>query len=80
MAEAIGAAAALAERTDDDRYLEWYDHCWDYAAETMVAPSGNWYERVDADNEPYPTGDGAAVEPGYHPIGACYESLRSFGE
>ncbi|WP_324760311.1 AGE family epimerase/isomerase [Haloarcula sp. GH36] len=80
VAEAIGAAAALIERTDGDRYREWYDRCWEYAVETMVAPSGNWYERVDADNEPYPTGDGPAVEPGYHPIGACYESLRSLGE
>ncbi|MBV0925578.1 AGE family epimerase/isomerase [Halomicroarcula limicola] len=80
VAEAIGAAAALAERTGDERYREWYDRFWTYALDTMVAPAGNWYERVDADNEVYPTGDGPEVEPGYHPIGACYEGLRSLGE
>ncbi|QIO21388.1 AGE family epimerase/isomerase [Haloarcula sp. JP-L23] len=80
VAEAIGAAAALAERTDDDWYREWYERFWEYALDTMVAPTGGWYERVDADNEAYPAGDGPAVEPGYHPIGACYESLRSLGE
>ncbi|WP_276273454.1 AGE family epimerase/isomerase [Haloarcula litorea] len=77
VAEAIGAAAALAERTGDDRYREWYERCWDYAVETFLAPTGDWYERVDADGDPYPVGDGPAVEPGYHPIGACYETLRS---
>jgi len=79
VAEAIGAAAALAERTDDDAYREWYHRFWNYAVETLIAPSGTWYERVDADTEAYPTGDGPAVEPGYHPIGACYEALRSLG-
>jgi mannose/cellobiose epimerase-like protein (N-acyl-D-glucosamine 2-epimerase family) len=77
VAEAIGAAAALAERTGDARYRAWYDRFWAYATTHLVAPAGNWYERVDATNEPYPTSDGPAVEPGYHPIGACYEALRS---
>ncbi|WP_254279529.1 AGE family epimerase/isomerase [Haloarcula marina] len=80
VAEAIGAAAALAERTGDDWYGEWYDRFWEYALETMVAPTGGWYERVSPENDPYPAGDGPEVEPGYHPIGACYESLRSVGE
>ena len=77
VAEAIGAAAALAERTGDVRYRRWDDRFWAYATDHLVAPAGNWYERVDATNEPYPTGDGPAVEPGYHPIGACYEAIRS---
>ncbi|MBX0322451.1 AGE family epimerase/isomerase [Halomicroarcula sp. F13] len=80
VAEGIGAAAALAERTDDDWYREWYDRFWDYALDTVVAPTGGWYERVSPENDPYPTGDDPVVEPGYHPIGACYESLRSLGE
>ncbi|MBV0902377.1 AGE family epimerase/isomerase [Haloarcula salina] len=79
VAEAIGAAAALTERTGDETYREWYDRFWDYALGTLVAPTGAWYERVDAGNEAYPTDDGPAVEPGYHPIGACYEAIRSLG-
>ena len=80
VAEAIAAAAALADLTDENWYREWYDRLWAYATDTLAAPAGNWYERVDAANEPYPTSDGPAVEPGYHPIGACDEALRSVGE
>ncbi|WP_236039515.1 AGE family epimerase/isomerase [Haloarcula salinisoli] len=80
VAEAIGAAAALAAHTGEDRYRDWYDRLWTYAIDNLTAPSGNWYERVDAANEPYQTGDGPAVEPGYHPIGACDEALRSLCE
>jgi mannose/cellobiose epimerase-like protein (N-acyl-D-glucosamine 2-epimerase family) len=79
VAEGIGAAAALAERTGDETYREWYDRFWDYALETLVTPTGAWYERVDADNEASPTRSSPAVEPGYHPIGACYEGIRSLG-
>lgn len=79
VAEGIGAAAALYERTGEETYREWYRRHWEYAERTLVAPGGNWYERLSVDNVPYETDDGPAVEPGYHPIGACFESLRSFG-
>lgn len=79
VAEAIGAAAVLADRTDRDRYLEWYDRFWDYAEEYMIAPGArNWYTKVTETNEPVPTTRDVAVEPGYHPIGACFEGIRSF--
>lgn len=77
VAEAIGAAAALHERTGDEAYLADYDRFWTYAESTLTAPAGNWYGRVSRDGVPYPTGDGPAVEPGYHPVGACFEALRS---
>lgn len=78
VAEAIGAAGALADRTDEIRYLDWYDRFWAYADEYMIAPVGrNWYTKVTEENEPVPTTDGVAVEPGYHPIGACFEGSRS---
>jgi len=77
VAEAIGAAVALSERTGDDRYLDLYDRFWTYAESVLAAPAGNWYERVSVDGTPYSTSDGPAVEPGYHPIGACVEALRS---
>jgi mannose/cellobiose epimerase-like protein (N-acyl-D-glucosamine 2-epimerase family) len=80
VAEAIGAAAALAERTCDERYREWYGSLRRYADEHLVAPGGNWYERLTADNERVASDDGPAVEPGYHPVGACYEGLRSLGD
>lgn len=77
VAEAIGAAAALRERTGEAAYREWYDDLWSYAENVLAAPGGNWYGRVSPDNEPYSTGDGPGVEPGYHPIGACVEALAS---
>lgn len=78
VAEAIGASAVLYERTGERRYLDDYDRFWDYAQRRLTAPAGNWYERVSRAGEPYPTSEGPAVEPGYHPIGACFESWRSF--
>jgi mannose/cellobiose epimerase-like protein (N-acyl-D-glucosamine 2-epimerase family) len=77
VAEGIGAAAALYERTDDERYLAWYDRLWDYAEDNLTAPGGNWYEKLTEANEPYETESGPTVEPGYHPIGACFEGIRS---
>jgi mannose/cellobiose epimerase-like protein (N-acyl-D-glucosamine 2-epimerase family) len=78
VAEAIGAAAALYERTGESQYLGWYDTFWRYATEHTINPEyGNWYTKVTETNEPVPTTEGTAVEPGYHPIGACAEALRS---
>jgi mannose/cellobiose epimerase-like protein (N-acyl-D-glucosamine 2-epimerase family) len=77
VAEAIGAAAALYERTGEASYREWYDRLWTYAQSNLTAPGGNFYTKLSRDNEPYPTDEGPVVEPGYHPIGACLESLRS---
>jgi mannose/cellobiose epimerase-like protein (N-acyl-D-glucosamine 2-epimerase family) len=77
VAEGIGAAAALYERTGDERYREWYDRLWAYAERALVAPGRNWYQKCSRVNEPYDTEPGPAVEPGYHPIGACVEGIRS---
>lgn len=77
VAEAIGAAAVLADATDDDRYREWYDRLWTYACDHLVAPGGNWYTKLTPENEYVDTDDGPAVEPGYHPVGACEAALRT---
>lgn len=79
VAEAIGAAAALSEHRGDDPWREWYDRLWGYAEDHLVTSRGNWYTKLTVDNTRIPTDSGAAVEPGYHPIGACHEALRSFG-
>jgi mannose/cellobiose epimerase-like protein (N-acyl-D-glucosamine 2-epimerase family) len=80
VAEAIGAAAALFERTGDERYAEWYDRLWAYAEANLVNPRfGNWYTKLTRQNERVDTDEGPAVEPGYHPIGACGEGIRAFG-
>jgi mannose/cellobiose epimerase-like protein (N-acyl-D-glucosamine 2-epimerase family) len=91
VAEGIGAAARLAERTagvesDDgedapaDRYRGWHDRLWAYADETFRAPAGCWYQKATPEGEPIVDLEGPAVEPGYHPIGACLAGVESFGE
>lgn len=86
VAEGIGAAARLAERTADEendpaeRYRGWYDRLWAYADETFVAPARCWYEKTTPEGEPIVDLSEPAVEPGYHPIGACLAGVESFGE
>ncbi|WP_101297929.1 AGE family epimerase/isomerase [Halegenticoccus soli] len=78
VAEAIGAAAVLGERTGEDRYRDWYDRLWAYADEHLVnRPRANWYGKLTEGNDRIDTDEGPAVEPGYHPIGACLEGIRS---
>ncbi|WP_136689390.1 AGE family epimerase/isomerase [Halorhabdus amylolytica] len=80
VAEGIGAAAALYERTGEDGYLEWYERLWAYAQEHLTAPGGNFHTKLTRENDPYETDESPAVEPGYHPIGACFEAIRSFDD
>ena len=68
----------LSQQTGRDRYLEWYDRFWAYADRQLVNPDAhNWYTKVSETNDPIPRTEGVAVEPGYHPVGACFESIRS---
>jgi mannose/cellobiose epimerase-like protein (N-acyl-D-glucosamine 2-epimerase family) len=78
IAEAIGAAAVLFQQTGRDRYRDWYDRFWTYADQWLVnSDAHNWYTKVSRQNDPIPRTEGIAVEPSYHPIGACLESIRS---
>ena len=76
VAEAIGAAAVLFERTGDDRFQRWHDRLWEYAGEHLRAPTGMWRERLGPENEPIPPTDAPPVEPDYHPIGACHAGIE----
>lgn len=90
VAEGIAAAARLAaavdgaeeDRTETDgaapteRYRAWYDRLWAHA-EQFRAPSGAWFERTTPAGEPIVETDEPAVEPGYHPVGACLAGRES---
>lgn len=78
VAEAIGASAALYDKTGDREYRDWYRKLWSFADEFLIAPEGNWYPRLTEENEPVVATHGSMVDPGYHPVGACYEGLRTF--
>ena len=85
LAEAIGAAAALAERATArgdaeaaERLRRWHRRLL-VRTDLFRGPAGVWYEKrlpADADGDlvaPSPPG----VEPDYHPAGAFFESWRS---
>jgi mannose/cellobiose epimerase-like protein (N-acyl-D-glucosamine 2-epimerase family) len=80
--EGMGAAARLATLTGDDDYWEWYDRFWDYSWDTLVNPRyGNWYFKLTPDNRIHEdVDDSPKVTPGYHPIGACFDVLRTTAE
>ena len=85
LAEALGAAAALAERAaareDDDeaaRLDEW-NRRFEVCADLYRGPAGVWYEKriaPEAGGGVVPP-DPPVVEPDYHPVGARYEGYRS---
>lgn len=78
MAEAIGAAAVLAVQTGEQYYWDWYKKIWEYSDEHLIDHHyGGWYRilKNDNTNTSRPKGDG--VEPDYHSIGACFESIRT---
>jgi mannose/cellobiose epimerase-like protein (N-acyl-D-glucosamine 2-epimerase family) len=50
--EAIGAAAALWNVTQEARYAEWYATWWDHAATYFLDGSGSWIHELDPNNQP----------------------------
>ncbi len=53
VAEAIGAAAALAQVTGGDHYSVLYEALWDYAATFFIDERrGSWHHELDTSNQP----------------------------
>jgi sulfoquinovose isomerase len=53
LAEAIGAAAALAEATDDPQYQRWQQTLWAYAEQHVIdREHGSWRHQLDGANRP----------------------------
>jgi len=50
--EAISAAAALEAVTGEERYAQWYQRAWDYAATHLIERPGAWRHELDAANAP----------------------------
>ena len=78
LSETFAAAAALALRTGDDSYWEWYDKAWAYSDKHFVDHEyGGWYRILDADNHKYDDLKSPPSKTDYHPLGACYETLEA---
>ena len=69
-AEAIGAAAALAQRTGEPEYAGWYARVWDYAERHLVDHEhGSWHHQLAPDNTPV-----ATVWPGKADVYHAYQA------
>ena len=69
-AEAIGAAAALAQRTGEPEYADWYARVWDYAERHLVDHEhGSWHHQLAPDNTPV-----ATVWPGKADVYHAYQA------
>jgi len=76
-AESFAAAAALAVKTGDPVYWDWYERIWAYAWKHMVDHRyGAWYRILTRDNRRYDDLKSPAGKTDYHTMGACYEVLR----
>ena len=76
LSEAFAAAAALALRTGDGSYWDWYDKIWRYADQHLVDRQyGAWFRVLDADNQKYSDEKSPPSKTDYHPLSACYETL-----
>lgn len=54
--EAIAATWAMAQATDDARYLDWYERLWAYAREHLLdGEHGGWYHELSRANTPTDT-------------------------
>jgi mannose/cellobiose epimerase-like protein (N-acyl-D-glucosamine 2-epimerase family) len=77
-AEAIAAAATLAERTLEGGYWDWYDRLWAYAWDHFVDHRhGAWYRVLSPDNRKLGDDKSPACKTDYHTMGACYEVLAA---
>lgn len=50
--EAIAAAACWYRRTGEQRFADWYQQWWDYAARYLIdQEQGGWHHELDSDNQ-----------------------------
>ena len=79
-AESLAAAALLAARTREAKYLDWYDRIWNYSWQHMVDHQhGAWYRILGRDNRKLSDEKSPAGKTDYHTMGACYEVLTVVG-
>lgn len=77
-AESLAAAAALAERTHDGGYWDWYDRLWAYAWANFVDHQhGAWFRILTHDNRKLTDQKSPAGKVDYHNMGACYEVIAA---
>ncbi|GHB10098.1 AGE family epimerase/isomerase [Salinicola rhizosphaerae] len=75
-AEALVAAARLAEVTGEARYWRWFDRLANYCARYFIDQRyGGWYRVLTADNRPYSREKSPGGKTDYESLTACYALL-----
>lgn len=76
-AESFAAAALLANRTQENRFWDWYNRIWNFSWKHMVDHNyGAWFRILDTNNKKYDNLKSPAGKTDYHTMGACYEVLN----
>jgi mannose/cellobiose epimerase-like protein (N-acyl-D-glucosamine 2-epimerase family) len=79
MAEAIGASALLASKTNDIAYLRFYEQIFTYSWRYLVDHKwGGWYQKLNAHNQKYSNIKSPPPKTDYHPITNCLTALKFF--
>lgn len=77
-AEAIAAAALLARRSGDDRYLQRYEQLWDYSSRHLIDHRyGAWRRVLNRDNSVVDDRKSPAGKTDYHTLGMCRVALEA---
>ena len=76
-AESFAAAALLANRTQENRFWDWYNRIWDFSWNHMVDHEyGAWFRILDGNSKKYDNLKSPAGKTDYHTMGACFEVLN----
>ncbi|MTW87074.1 AGE family epimerase/isomerase [Virgibacillus dakarensis] len=79
IAEAIGASALFAAKTDDPTYWEFYDQIFAYSWEFLIDQKrGGWYQMLNRNNQKYSNIKSPPPKTDYHPVTNCVTALRAF--
>ncbi len=78
LAETFAASAALALRTGEPTYWDWYDKAWAFSDKYFVDHDhGAWYRILDQNSQRYDDKKSPPSKTDYHPLAACYEVLEA---
>ncbi|WP_245831026.1 AGE family epimerase/isomerase [Sediminibacillus massiliensis] len=77
MAEAIAAAALLADKTGKGEYWGIYDELFAYCFDKFIdRKHGGWYKMLNRTNERKNKEKSTAPKTDYHPVATCYQVIR----
>ena len=75
-AEMLAAAAGLYALEGNEKYINWYNKCWQYVISNLSDEKyGGWFRVLNKENKKYDNYKSPPAKTDYHPIAACNEIL-----